>query len=353
MDFELPHRRFNPLTHDWVIVSPQRTRRPWLGQLEKPVQEQIPAFDPACTLCPGNPRSSGIHNPAYQGTYVFDNDFPALLGPGQVESPLESPIEASASDLFTAQPEYGVCRVVCFSPRHDLQIPQMYPSEIEAVLLTWIDQTLELGSQDFVRNVQIFENKGAMMGASNPHPHSQIWATSHMPNEPQKELASQSEYLAKQDSCLLCTLLERERQLGERLVVANDTFTALVPFWAVWPFEVLVIINRHVKDLPALSEMEIAGLADLLRRLTTCYDNLFETSFPYSMGFHQGPADGLPHLEHHLHAHYYPPLLRSATVRKFMVGFEMLASPQRDLTPEAAAQRLRETSEIHYCGRPD
>ncbi|HLE14290.1 MAG TPA: UDP-glucose--hexose-1-phosphate uridylyltransferase [Anaerolineales bacterium] len=352
MDFELPHRRFNPLTRDWVVVSPQRTRRPWLGQLEKPLQEEIPLYDPACMLCPGNQRSSGSYNPDYTGTFVFENDFPALLGPEQGEQPIQSVSANPDGSLFTAQSEYGICRVVCFSPRHDLQIPQMHPSEVEAVIRTWIDQTVDLGSPDFTRYVQIFENKGTMMGASNPHPHSQIWATSHLPNEPAKELVSQSKYLSKNNSCLLCSVLEQERRSGERLVVANQEFTALVPFWAVWPFEVLVIANRHVADLPALGEPEIAGLADLMRRLTTRYDNLFEIAFPYSMGFHQSPADGLAHPEHHLHAHYYPPLLRSAMVRKFMVGFEMLASPQRDLTPEAAAERLRQTSEVHYRGRP-
>jgi UDPglucose--hexose-1-phosphate uridylyltransferase len=349
MDFDLPHRRFNPLTQDWVIVSPQRTRRPWLGQVEEPVQEDISAYDPDCTLCPGNLRSSGIRNPFYQNTFVFDNDFPALLAPEQAGPASEAQQEA----LFAAQPEFGVCRVVCFSPRHDLQIPQMFPAEIETVLHTWVEQTLELGSRDFIRHVQIFENKGAMMGASNPHPHSQIWATSHLPDEPEKELASQTEYLATQGACLLCQVLERERQAGERLIASNETFTALVPFWAVWPFEVLVIANRHVPDLPSLAGAELAGLADIMRRLTSRFDNLFETTFPYSMGFHQGPADGLDHPEHHLHAHYYPPLLRSATVRKFMVGFEMLGSPQRDLTPEAAAERMRQASEVHFRGRPE
>jgi UDPglucose--hexose-1-phosphate uridylyltransferase len=343
MNFSTPHRRYNPLTNEWVLVSPHRVQRPWQGQFEKAPPENLLSYDPNCYLCPGNARVGGKRNPQYESTFVFDNDFQALLLP---ESP---PVALQAdSSIFKALPESGLCRVVCFSPRHDLTLPELSQAEAEAVLRTWSDQTRDLGQIDFIQHVQIFENKGAMMGCSNPHPHSQIWATSYIPNEPAKELAALNEYQHVHGSCLLCDYLAAERSEGERLVCANQHFTALVPFWAVWPFETLVIAHRHVGSLTELDEAEIAGLADLLRRLTARYDNLFETFFPYSMGFHQTPTDGLKHKESHLHLHFYPPLLRSATVRKFLVGFEMLAMPQRDLTPESAAGRLRDLSEVHY-----
>ena len=346
---EQPHRRFNPLTQEWVLVSPHRARRPWLGQVEKVPSEDLPAYDPTCYLCPGNARAGGYQNPPYTSTFVFDNDFSALLLPEQ-GTPMGSESLPGPSALFRAEPAAGICRVVCFSPRHDLTLPQMSQSEVESVLRTWSEQTQELGSLDFINYVQVFENKGAIMGCSNPHPHSQIWAVSHLPVEPAKELAAQQSYLKQQGSCLLCDTLAAERRSGERIVAENDHFTALVPFWAVWPFELLVIAHRHSGSLPELDDAELSALADLLRRVTARYDNLFEISFPYSMGFHQAPSDGEAHPEWHLHAHFYPPLLRSATVRKFMVGFEMLAMPQRDLTPETAAARLRQLSDKHYRG---
>jgi UDPglucose--hexose-1-phosphate uridylyltransferase len=359
MNFEAPHRRFNPLTREWLLVSPHRARRPWLGQVEEVPPEHQAPFDPACYLCPGNERAAGKRNPAYTGTFVFDNDFPALLSPEQTlpgrefagveaASPVPSLTGVESSSLFAAEPEFGICRVVCFSPRHDLSLPELSQPEVEAVVQTWVDQTVSLGQLDFTAYIQIFENKGAMMGASNPHPHCQVWASSHIPNEPAKEIVSQEAYRGKHGSCLLCDYLTMEKVRGERLVTANEHFTALVPFWAVWPFEILLVSNRHVNDLPSLEGDEIAGLADLLRKVTARYDNLFEISFPYSMGFHQAPVSGHDFRDVHLHAHYYPPLLRSATVRKFMVGYEMLAMPQRDLTPESAAGRLRSLSEQHY-----
>jgi UDPglucose--hexose-1-phosphate uridylyltransferase len=250
--------------------------------------------------------------------------------------------------LFQAQPTSGICRVVCFSPRHDLTLPELTQAEIEAVIHTWSDQTLDLGKRSYIQYVQVFENKGAQMGCSNPHPHSQIWSTSHIPNEPAKELDSLQSYQRQHTACLLCDYLAAELEHGERVVGKNEHFTALAPFWAVWPFELMVISQQHIGSLPDLTAEEVAGLADILKMVTTRYDNLFEISFPYSMGFHQTPSDGLAHQECHLHLHFYPPLLRSATVRKFMVGFEMLAMPQRDLTPETAAGKLRELSEIHY-----
>ncbi len=344
MDFDRPHRRFNPLTGQWVLVSPHRAKRPWLGQVEKPAVEQLPAYDPGCYLCPGNARSNGVLNPAYESTFVFDNDFAALLPPQGNE-------QDAQSGLLRAEPEDGLCRVICFSPRHDLTIPELSQPAVEAVIQTWRDQSIQLAKVDFIRYVQVFENKGAMMGCSNPHPHSQIWALAHLPNEIAVEGASQADYLQKHGRCLLCDTVEMEIKAGERVLAENDHFIALVPFWAVWPFEVLVISRRHVPDLAALQPAEIADLADIYRQVTIRYDNLFEISFPYSMGFHQAPCKGGPDPAWHLHAHFYPPLLRSATVRKFMVGFEMLAMPQRDITPETACERLRSLPAEHYKTR--
>lgn len=346
MMIDMPHRRLNPLTGEWILVSPQRTQRPWLGQVEKVPQEELPAYDPSCYLCPGNERAGGKHNPAYTSTFVFDNDFPALTAP--IEGKNQSMHATSDNPLFTAEDESGICQVVCFSPRHDLTLPELSQSAVENLIRTWSTQTKELGELDFVNYVQVFENKGAMMGCSNPHPHSQIWANSNIPVEPHKELICQDEYLHQHGTCLLCDALMAEYKSGERLVASNEHFCALVPFWAVWPFELLVIARRHIASLPELRAVEVRGLADILRRVTARYDNLFEISFPYSMGFHQQPMDGNMHSSWHLHAHFYPPLLRSAMVRKFMVGYEMLAMPQRDLTPEVAADRLRGMSEVHY-----
>jgi UDPglucose--hexose-1-phosphate uridylyltransferase len=337
-----PHRRFNPLTGDWVLVSPHRAKRPWLGQVEKTPLENLPQYDPTCYLCPRNERAGGIKNPDYSGTFSFDNDFASLL-PDPAQNVL-----APDSPLLAAEPERGLCRVVCFSPRHDLTLPEMDVPAIENVITTWAKQTSELGAKDFIQYVQVFENKGAMMGCSNPHPHSQIWATEHIPNEPAKEWERQEAYFNANGRTLLSDYLAEEHKRKERIILANDHFTALIPFWAVWPFEVLVIAHRNVRYLAELKSAEVTGLADIFKQVTTRYDNLFEISFPYSMGFHQAPFDGRPHSEWTLHAHFYPPLLRSATVRKFMVGFEMLAMPQRDITPEIAAARLRELSGIHF-----
>jgi UDPglucose--hexose-1-phosphate uridylyltransferase len=359
MNFEFPHRRFNPLTQEWVLVSPHRATRPWLGQVEKTEPEDLPRYDPACYLCPENERAGGQRNPPYTSTFVFNNDFSALLSPAQQAAtgnrqPQVSGLKVSPEgkeSIFIAEPASGICQVVCFSPRHDLSLPELSHAEVEEVIAAWTGQTRQLGELNFTAYVQIFENKGAMMGASNPHPHSQIWASNHIPNEPLKELHTQSEHLRLHESCLLCDVLDAERKIGERIVAENEHFTALVPFWAIWPFELLLISHRHLGSLPELTPQEAGGLADILRRVTARYDNLFEISFPYSMGFHQSPTDGRRYDEWHFHAHYYPPLLRSATVRKFMVGYEMLATPQRDLTPETAAERLRGLSEVHYRQR--
>jgi UDPglucose--hexose-1-phosphate uridylyltransferase len=339
-----PHRRYNPLTGDWVLVSPQRAERPWQGQIERPPRAAQPSYDPSCYLCPGNERAGGRRNPLYNTTFVFENDFAALR-------PDTPPTRFEHAGLLLAEGEPGVCRVVCFSPRHDLTLAVMSPEEIRRVVDVWIEQYLELGALPSIDHVQIFENRGEMMGCSNPHPHCQIWAGRCLPNEPAKEQAALGRYRAAGGCCLLCDYLASEEQSGERIVCANQQFAAVVPFWAVWPFETLLLARRHLTGLDQLDEDGRAALAHIIKCLNTRYDNLFEVSFPYSMGFHQRPTDGAPHPEWHLHGHYYPPLLRSATVRKFMVGYEMLAGPQRDITPEAAAARLRDLPEVHYLSR--
>jgi UDPglucose--hexose-1-phosphate uridylyltransferase len=346
MFLDYPHRRFNQLTREWVLVSPHRAKRPWLGQVEKAPPENLPTYDPSCYLCPGNTRVGGVKNPAYTGTFVFDNDFAALLPDAQSET-----FTTQRDSLFVAEAEQGLCRVMCFSPRHDLSLPELSQAEVEDVIRTWTEQTRDLGQRDFINYVQVFENKGAVMGCSNPHPHSQVWSTSHLPNEPLKEYNAQQRHWLNQDACLLCDYLAEEMGSGERIVAQNEDFTALVPFWAVWPFEIIVIANHHCGSLIDLNVLEQSSLADILRRVTARYDNLFEVSFPYSMGFHQAPTDGQLHEEWHFHAHFYPPLLRSATVKKFMVGYEMLAEAQRDLTAEQAAERLRSVSDVHYKAR--
>ncbi len=338
---EQPHRRFNPLTGEWILVSPHRTQRPWQGQVETtPAPAQL-HYDPACYLCPGNARAGGARNPQYTSTFVFDNDYAALRPDGPAGS-------LDEGGLLVARSEKGVCRVVCFSPDHSLTVSRMSVPELEKVVGVWIEQYEDLGEIPFVKSVQIFENRGEMMGASNPHPHCQIWANESLPNEMVKEQASQKGYFERQQSCLLCDYLKLELKSRDRLVCENDGFAAVVPFWAIWPFETLVISKAHVSMIGGLDQPARAALADILQRITTRYDNLFQISFPYTMGFHQQPVDGEAHPEWHLHAHYYPPLLRSATVRKFMVGYEMLATPQRDITAESAAERLRRLSEKHY-----
>jgi UDPglucose--hexose-1-phosphate uridylyltransferase len=292
-------------------------------------------------MCPGNLRATGARNPPYSSTFVFDNDYPALV-PDTPEGGTEEP-----GSLLMARSERGICRVVCFSPRHDLTVAQMEPADLRRVVDTWTEQYEELGGLPFIEHVQIFENRGVLMGASNPHPHCQVWADAHLPNEPAKEQARQSSYRDAHGSCLLCDYLSIERDRGERMVIENRHFAALVPFWAIWPFETMLIAQRHLTALDELSGDERDSLAAILKRLARHYDHLFGISFPYSMGFHQRPTDGAPHPEWHFHAHFYPPLLRSATVRKFMVGYEMLGTPQRDITPETAAARLREMEEAH------
>ncbi|MGA8538337.1 MAG: UDP-glucose--hexose-1-phosphate uridylyltransferase [Terriglobales bacterium] len=345
-----PHRRFNPLTGEWVLVSPHRSERPWRGQTETAAATPALAYDPSCYLCPGNERAGGARNPNYKTTFVFTNDY-AALQPGVHLEACVTRKDESGRGLMLAESEAGTCRVVCFSPRHDLTLARMTVEEIQSVVDVWVEQYAEIGSLPYVNYVQIFENRGEMMGCSNPHPHGQIWANQTIPNEPLKEQESQRTYAEKYQACLLCDYLQMETRAQTRVVLENEHFVTLVPFWAVWPFEVLVVCKRHIPNLLAFDQPLSASLADMFKALTTRYDNLFETSFPYSMGFHQAPTDGKPHPEWHLHAHFYPPLLRSATIRKFMVGYEMLASPQRDITPEAAAATLRNLPGLHYADR--
>jgi UDPglucose--hexose-1-phosphate uridylyltransferase len=334
---EDPHRRLNPLSNEWVLVSPHRTSRPWQGEVAKLQTTPEPAYDPNCYLCPGNSRAGGMRNPQYTSTFVFDNDYAALKPETKRER-----LDFDNLGLLVAEGEPGTCRVICFSPRHDLTLATMSAKEIEPVIQTWIEQFRDLGSREPINYVQIFENRGAMMGASNPHPHCQIWATSSIPEAPAKELIAQRNYFESHRRCLLCDYISVEQRQQVRLVCANDGFVAVVPFWAVWPFELLVCSQRHLASMNDFTSDDSRSLSDILHRVTATYDKVFQVPFPYSMGFHQSPTDKTEHPEWHFHAHFYPPLLRSATVRKFMVGFEMLGTPQRDITAESAAARLRE-----------
>ena len=331
-----PHRRYNPLSGEWVLVSPHRTQRPWLGQVEKNPPETRPAYDPNCYLCPGNPRAGGNHNPQYAATLVFTNDFSSLL-------PDDLTGEDTDHPLFRSHSVCGVCRVICFSPRHDLTLSEMEVQNIRQVVDVWATQVSELGKQ--YPWVQIFENKGEIMGSSNPHPHGQVWALDTLPNEPAKEDRQQRSYFSDNKHAMLMDYAILEDEVKERLVIENHHWLVVVPYWAVWPFETLLLPRRHVLRLPDLTEPERDGLAEILKRLLTRYDNLFSVSFPYSMGWHGAPSGNNDFRHWQLHAHFYPPLLRSATIKKFMVGYEMLAEAQRDLTPEDAATRLRELPE--------
>jgi UDPglucose--hexose-1-phosphate uridylyltransferase len=332
---EQSHRRFNPLTSDWVLVSPHRTQRPWQGAIERLRSSERPRYDPSCYLCPRNQRARGVENPDYPSTFLFENDFAALKSDGP-----RAQLDFAQKGLLVAETEQGICQVMCFSPRHDLTLATMSVPEIEEVVRTWILQSRDLAVRPGISHVQIFENRGEMMGASNPHPHCQIWATATIPDAPRRELAGQRNYHHERGSCLLCDYVALEESVQERLVIANEGFIALVPFWAVWPFEIMIASRRHTGGFPDLVTPEIAQLSAILRQVVSTYDRVFDVPFPYSMGFHQAPCDHTPHPEWHFHAHFYPPLLRSATVRKFMVGFEMLGTAQRDITPELAAEKL-------------
>jgi UDPglucose--hexose-1-phosphate uridylyltransferase len=337
-----PHRRYDPLSGEWLLVSPHRTRRPWQGQRETSARPGRPPYDPQCYLCPGNRRAGDAVNPHYTQTFVFTNDYAALLP----DVPLRG---AAPGDLFRCEPVRGECRVICFSPRHDLTLPEMAVEDILRVVNVWAEQITELGAK--YRWVQIFENKGAVMGCSNPHPHGQVWAGNFVPRLSAPEERTQRQYREQHGNLLLLDYVEEELQRQERVVESNPDWAMVVPYWAVWPFELLLLPRRPVKRLPDLTAAERASLADILKLGLTRYDNLFETSFPYSTGWHGAPTDDGDYRHWQLHAHLYPPLLRSATVKKFMVGYEMLAEPQRDLTPEQAARRLRETPTLHFKQR--
>lgn len=334
-----PHRRYNPIADQWVLVSPHRAKRPWQGQQERADTEQKPSHDPECYLCPGNRRITGETNPDYKKPFVFTNDFSALL-------PDTPAFENHDNPLFRSQAVRGVSRVICFSPDHAKTLPELSETEIQAVIEVWQQQAQALGQT--YRWVQIFENKGAVMGCSNPHPHGQIWAGDFLPDLPQKADTAQKNYFQQHGKPLLQDYVNEELRRRERIVVETEHWLAVVPYWAAWPFETLLLPKQSVARITELSEAQSHDLATALKQLTTRYDNLFQTSFPYSMGWHSAPFDGEAHPEWTLHAHFYPPLLRSATVRKFMVGYEMLAEAQRDLTPEQAAERLAALSDVHY-----
>jgi UDPglucose--hexose-1-phosphate uridylyltransferase len=341
-----PHRRYNPLTGDWILVSPHRSERPWQGQIEKVREEILPEYDPYCYLCPGNPRAGGTINPDYKETYVFTNDFSALTE----NSPAGT---VNISDLLRANGERGICRVTCFSSRHDMTIAQMEPLEIKKIVDLWVEEFNELGSKSFINYVQIFENKGSIMGCSNPHPHGQIWAQESIPDIPRREDDLQKQYYRNNQKTLLGEYLRYELELKERILISSEHFVALVPYWATWPFESIIISRRNISTISKLTEEEKLDFAAIYKKLAVMYDNLFEVSFPYSAGIHQSPTDGMDYPYWHLHMHFYPPLLRSATIRKFMVGYEILANAQRDITPEQAAEMLRILPKMHYKNSRD
>jgi UDPglucose--hexose-1-phosphate uridylyltransferase len=340
-NFNYPHRRKNILTGEWILISPQRTDRPWQGEVSKLTNQSGPEYDPECYLCPGNKRANGEINPHYKYTFAFTNDFPSLL-------PTNKEFTINTKDLLVARSEKGICRVVNFSPKHNLTLAELQENEIEKVIETWQNEFKKLGSNPGINYVQIFENKGSMMGNSNPHPHCQIWSQNSIPMEMEKELKQFKKYFKKCKRSILQDYLKLELKLNERIVYRNESFVVLIPYWAIWPYETLVIPKRKVANLLQLNRQEIKDFANALKIITTKYDNLFQISFPYSSGIHQAPTDGKDYNEYHFHMHFYPPLLRSASIKKFMVGYEMLAEPQRDITPEYSADVLKKLSVIHY-----
>ncbi len=338
---EHPHRRYNPLLDEWILVSPHRSQRPWQGQNETVSEDTRPEHDASCYLCAGNVRANGIQNEDYTDCFVFENDYSAL----QKE---EVSYQNKATELFQLKPERGINKVICFSPKHNLTLPEMEVSAIEKVVKTWQEQYSELGRHDFINYVQIFENKGSIMGCSNPHPHGQIWAQSSLPTQVEKTQKSLEDYYKKHKTSLLKDYVDEELKREERIVIENQHFVVLVPFWAIWPYETLIVSKRHFGNIIAMTKDESTAFAETLKAITVKYDNLFETSFPYSSGIHQAPTDRTAHSEWHFHMHFYPPLLRSASVKKFMVGYEMLGEAQRDLSPEQSAKILRGLPTTHY-----
>ena len=336
-----PHRRLNILTGEWVLVSPHRNKRPWQGKVEKPNDTKRLSYDETCFLCPSNKRMDGTENPDYKGPYTFTNDFSSLLTDTADGC-------YNVDDLLQAESQKGICKVICFSPRHELTLPQMSVESIAEVVKLWHEIFTELEQKSYIKYIQVFENKGEIMGCSNPHPHGQVWSLNSVPAELVKETNNQKAYFNTHNKSLLTAYLELEEKQNERIVCANEHFVALVPFWATWPFETMIVSRRQVQNITQFTTEENLALADILKRLLTRYDNLFQTSFPYSGGMHQAPVNDVNHPEWHWHMHFYPPLLRNASVKKFMVGYEMLANPQRDITAESAAKRLQDLSEIHY-----
>lgn len=338
---EHPHTRLNLLTGDQVLVSPHRTKRPWQGKVETLPDDNRPSYDEKCYLCPGNTRADGSKNPDYADSFVFTNDYSALLA----DTPVGS---IDKGGLLKATSESGICRVISFSPDHSLTLPRLSVPAIEKVIELWAQEFAQLSANPAIRYIQIFENKGEIMGCSNPHPHGQIWSQGSLPLEIMKETTQQQNWFAEKGRSLLSDYIAIELEEKERIVLENEHFVALVPFWAVWPYETMIVSKRHVQTILQFTAEEKTAFADILKKLTAKYDNLFQISFPYSAGMHQAPVNDGPHEEWHWHMHFFPPLLRSATVKKFMVGYEMLANPQRDVTPEWAAERLRSMSEVHY-----
>ncbi|MBP2830877.1 UDP-glucose--hexose-1-phosphate uridylyltransferase [Aquimarina sp. U1-2] len=328
------HKRLNILTGEWVLVSPHRSKRPWQGQNEVVSNEKRPTYDPSCYLCAGNTRINGEKNPDYKNVFVFVNDFAALQA--------DSPDFSFTSNLLRAESEKGICKVVCFSPDHSKSLADMDVKAIAKVVKTWQQEFVKLGAEEMINYVQIFENKGAVMGCSNPHPHGQIWSQSSLPNEVLKKEQQQKKYFEKHQKSLLGDYLDQELTLNDRIIYQNHDFVVLTPFWAIWPFETMIIPKKHSKNITQMSSQESLAFADAISKITKAYDGLFQTSFPYSSGIHQAPTNNRPNTHWHWHMSFYPPLLRSATVKKFMVGYEMFGSPQRDITPEQAVKRLKE-----------
>lgn len=338
---ENPHKRLNLLTGEFILVSPHRSKRPWQGQVEETSADQRPEYDPNCYLCPGNQRADGTLNPDYKDSFVFVNDFSALL-------PDTQSTFIDEDGLLIAETERGICKVIAFSSRHDLTLPEMEVQDIKKVVNLWQQEFVELRRNHWIKYIQIFENKGAIMGCSNPHPHGQIWAQNSLPVEIIKEDIQLRAYFEDHQRSLLADYIDLEERKDERLIIANEHFVALVPYWASWPFETMIVSRRHVQDISQFTDQEKEGLAKTIKELTVRYDNIFNTSFPYSAGMHQAPVNSEDQQHWHWHMHFYPPLLRSASVKKFMVGYEMLANPQRDITAERAAEIIKEQSTTHY-----